>query len=263
MSGYWALVSAHLRTELQYRAAAIAGMVTQLVFGLIIVGIYRAFYSSAVSPQPMALRDVITYVWLGQALLRMLPWNVDRELRLLIRSGGVAYEMLRPLDLYSAWYCRALAWRAAPTLLRALPMVAIAMPLLGMQPPASLTAGLACAAAIGGALLLGCAITTLMNISLLWTVSGDGISQLVPVLVVVLSGMALPLPLFPAWAQPLLRVLPFAGLVDTPFRLYVGHLPVSQLPSLLAHQLAWSAALILLGRWVLARGLRRLVVQGG
>lgn len=263
MKGYWALISARFRTLLQYRAAALAGIFTQIVFGLIMVRVYEAFYRSTTAPQPMSLRDIITYVWLGQALLRMLPWNVDPDLRLLIRSGGVAYEMLRPLDLYAAWFCRALAWRTAPTLLRALPMATIALLFLDMQPPASAAAFFAWALTTVGALLLGCAITTLMNISLLWTVSGDGISQLVPVLVVILSGMEVPLPLFPSWAQGLLNVLPFRGLIDIPFRLYIGHLPVQELLELLAFQLGWTALFVGLGNWLLAKGQRRVVVQGG
>ena len=31
----------------------------------------------------------------------------------------------------------------------------------------------------------------------------------------------------------------------------------------LGHQLVWVAILVLIGRWVLSRGLRRLVMQGG
>ena len=72
-----------------------------------------------------------------------------------------------------------------------------------------------------------------------------------------------PLPLFPDWAQPILNALPFRGLVDVPFRLYSGHIPPGDILPLLAQQIGWALALIVLGRTVLARGTRRLVVQGG
>ena len=48
MKGYTALVSAHFRTLLQYRAAALAGLGTQLFWGLIRVMIFEAFYSANV-----------------------------------------------------------------------------------------------------------------------------------------------------------------------------------------------------------------------
>jgi ABC-2 type transport system permease protein len=263
LRAYASLIGARFRMLLQYRAAAVAGVGTQLFFGLIFVMVYEAFYRSSKAPQPMTYGEVCTYLWLGQGMLAMLPWNVDPELRSMIRTGGVAYELLRPLDLYWLWYARALAWRTAPTLLRAVPLFTVALLFLGMQPPASPASFAAWVVATCGALVLGCAISVLMGISLLWTVSGDGVAQFVPALVVVLSGMNVPLPLFPAWARPILDFLPFRGLVDTPFRLYMGHIPPQQLPLLVLHQLAWTAVLILLGRWVLARGLRRLVIQGG
>lgn len=263
MRSYWALISARFRTLLQYRAAAVGGIVTQLFFGLILVMIYQAFYRSSSAPQPMSYAQVVTYTWLGQGFLRMIPWNVDGDIRAMVRSGAVAYELLRPVDLYNAWYCRALAWRTAPTLLRALPVFAIAALFLGLRPPATPAGGAAFLLAIVGALLLGCAITVLMDISLLWTTSDDGIALFLPAVVLVSSGMNVPLPLFPAWAQRVLYLLPFRGLVDVPFRLYVGSIPPGECLRLLAQQLAWTAALVLLGRWLLERGKRRLVVQGG
>ena len=263
MKPYIAVLGARFRILLQYRAAAIAGMGTQLFWGLIRVMIFEAFYRSGAGEQPMALPDVITYVWLGQALIALQPWGVEQDLRALIRSGNVAYEMLRPLDLYTFWYSRAVAQRTAPTILRCIPLLAISGLFLGLQPPVSWPAAGAWLVTTLGALVLSCAITSLLTISLLWTVSGEGVANLIGPAVILLSGMIIPLPLFPDWAQPVLNFLPFRGLLDVPFRLYMGHLPTNTLLPLLAHQFAWSAAFILLGRVALHRGLRRLVVQGG
>lgn len=263
MRAYWAVISARYRMLLQYRAAAVAGFATQVFWGLIKVMIFAAFYRASRGPQPMRYAEVVTYVWLGQAMLRMLPWDMDGDIRQKIRSGAVAYELLRPLDLYALWYARAVAWRTAPTTLRALPMFVLAMAFFGMQWPASVGSGLAWLAATAGALVLACAITTLLSVSLLWTVSGDGAARLIVAGVIFLSGMIVPLPLFPEWAQRVVNVLPFRGLVDLPFRLYVGHIPPAQVVAVLAHQLAWTLGLVAFGRWLLGRGKRRLVVQGG
>ena len=162
MSAYTALLSAQLRTLLQYRAAALAGLTTQLFFGFVIVMVYEAFYASASAPMPMTLREVTTYTWLGQAMLGLMPWYIDPEIRERIRTGGVAYELLRPADLYNMWFIRSAARRAAPTLLRALPIFAVAGLFLGLEPPPSAAAGLAWAGATFCALLLSSAITTLM-----------------------------------------------------------------------------------------------------
>jgi ABC-2 type transport system permease protein len=268
---YVAIVSARFRMLLQYRAAALGGLWTQLFFGLVFLGVYDAFYRSSTQTPPMSFPQVVSYVWLGQALWSMLPWNADAEVRAMVRSGDVAFELCRPVDLYSLWYARALAWRTAPTLLRAMPMcliVAFGLPLIGLEewrlaPPASFESGVAFAASIVCTLLLGCALTTLLNISLLWTLNGEGFVLLMTAMVTFFSGMIVPLPLFPDWAQPVLRALPFAGLVDLPFRVFTGHIPPRDVVWVLQHQLLWTAGLVLLGRWLLSRGMRRVVVQGG
>lgn len=263
MTPYRAILSARCRVLLQYRAAASAGFATQLFWGLMRVMIFTAFYHSTTTPQPMTLDETITYIWLGQAMLVFLPWNWDPEVAQMVRTGSVAYELLRPVDLYGLWYCRCVALRAAPALLRALPMFVVAGLFFGLQAPPSLASAGAFLAAMLGALLVGSAITTLLNLSLFWTISGEGVIRLLPSAVMLLSGLIVPLPLFPEWSQPILNALPFRGVMDVPFRLYLGHLPPQELPGLLAQQLVWALALVLLGRWLLSRGLRRVVVQGG
>jgi len=263
MRPYLALTSARIRVLLQYRAAALAGFGTQLFWGLIRVMIFEAFFASSTAPQPMTYTQTVTYLWLIQAMLLLIPWSVDGELRAMIRSGGVAYELLRPADLYWFWYSRALAGRVAPVLLRCIPMFIVAGLFFGLQPPASVGAAGAWLLATVGAVLLSCAITNLLAISLMWTVVGDGIMRVLGLLATLLSGSIVPLPFFPDWSQRILAFLPFAGIMDTPFRLYTGHIPADRVLAVVGHQLGWTAALVLVGRWLLSRGTRRLVVQGG
>jgi ABC-2 type transport system permease protein len=270
MRPYLAIVSARFRMLLQYRAAALAGLFTQIFFGFVLIMVYEAFYRSTAAPQPLAFSQLASYVWLGQALLAILPWNAEPEIRAMIRSGAVAYELCRPVDLYALWFARALAHRTAPTLLRAAPMAIfamLAMPALGLDewrlaPPAPL-AGLGFALALCAALALSCAISTLIHITLLWTIAGDGIVMLLTAIVSLCSGLLIPLPLFPKAVYAVLTWLPFAGVADLPYRVYTGSVPAAELGLVLARQLGWTLALIALGRWLVSRGLRRLVVQGG
>ncbi|MEH2243537.1 hypothetical protein [Nostoc sp.] len=69
-----------------------------------------------------------------------------------------------------------------------------------------------------GAILLSSALTMLLTVSMMWTLSGEGINSILPTLIIMFSGMIVPLPLFPEWSKPLLNALPFSGLVDQPFR---------------------------------------------
>ena len=154
MRPYAAVLSANVRTLLQYRAAAIAGFTTQIFWGFIRVMIFQAFFRSSTAAQPMTVDEVVTYIWLGQAFIMLLPWNRDNQIHALIRSGLVGYELLRPVDLYNLWFARSLAFRLAPTMLRAIPLLTLALLFFGMDPPDSPAAGVAFVLFLVGALLL-------------------------------------------------------------------------------------------------------------
>jgi ABC-2 type transport system permease protein len=263
VKAYRTIFVSRFLTLLQYRAAAVAGVATQLFFGLVRVMIYDGFYRSSSMPQPMTAEQVVTYIWLGQAMLMLVMLDVDRDVAAMIRTGNVAYEMTRPLDLYTVWYIRALSGRAAPLILRAVPIFIVAVPFLGLNPPASAVDGVLFFISLFNGLLLAAALVALMTISLLWTVSGEGIYRLAGPLVFFFSGLVIPLPLFPDWMQQLIAFLPFRALVDTPFRLYLGMLTGMAAVTALAHQIFWTVAFVLVGRAILTGHIRRLVVQGG
>jgi ABC-2 type transport system permease protein len=78
-----------------------------------------------------------------------------------------------------------------------------------------------------------------------------------------LGGVIVPLPMFPERLQTVLYALPFRGVVDLPFRTYSGDLsPRAALLGTVVSGL-WAIALVLLGRAIMARGLRRLRIHGG
>lgn len=270
-SPYKAVLGARFRTELQYRAAALAGFGTQCWWGVIKIMVFAAFYGSSTGDHPITLEQAITYTWLGQGLLALLPWTGDGDVQQAVRSGNIAYERLRPVDLYSFWFVRAVALRVAPTILRMTPMIilaAIVLPMVGLgdwalKPPSGWQAAGLFAISITMTIFLASAITVLINIAMLWTVSGYGLNNLAMPVVGIFSGMIVPLPLFPDWAQTILNVLPFRGLVDIPYRIYFADLRGLDAVLGIAHQIGWTIALVYFGHWLMGRGMKRMVVQGG
>ena len=267
---YQAVFKARFTLLLQYRAAAFAGFVTQCWWGGIKIMVLTAFFRGAAST-PMTLQQAIDYVWLGQAFLTLLPWSVDPEIARMVRSGDVAYERLRPLDAHAFWYARAVARRTATPLLRAVPMVLTAgvlFHLLGLSDwalsaPASAQAAALFLLSMVLVIALSSAIATLMDIATVAALSERGVNALVGPIVIVFSGSLVPLPLFPDWLQPALRLQPLAGLLDTPFRIYGGHFGGWNAFAALGRQAVWIVVLVLVGRLCMARVMARLQAQGG
>jgi ABC-2 type transport system permease protein len=271
LAPYLAVIATRFKALLQYRAVALAGFTTQLFWGFIRVMVFVAFFDSVSGPVPMTFSEVLVYIWLGQALYAMLPWSVDGDIATEIRTGAVAYDLLRPLNLYGYWFARTLAFRSAGPVLRMLPMLAftfLILPIVGLDEwalplPASGVSGVLFVVAVVGTLFLSTAFTTILHISLMWTISGEGFNRMMPGLVPVLAGVIVPLPLFPDWLQPYLYWQPFRSMADVPYRIYSGHIPVDAALFEIGLQWLWFVAIVGSGLWLLTRARRKLVIQGG
>ena len=267
---YRAVFRARFELLLQYRAAALAGFGTQCWWGAIKVMVFAAFLSGPV-PSPMTLPQTIDYIWLGQALLTMLPWSADPEIARMVRSGDVAYERLRPVDSYAYWFARAVARRTATPLLRAIPMVVVAglvLPSLGLgrwalSAPGGVAAAAMFALSIVLVVALASAFSVILDFLVVVSLSERGVNILVGPLAIVFSGNLIPLPLLPDWLQPAMRYQPFAGLMDFPLRIYSGHLAGGDALAALARQALWAVVLVAVGRALAAKAMARLETQGG
>jgi ABC-2 type transport system permease protein len=263
MKAYFAILYARMATLFQYRAAAFAGVATQIFWAVIKTMILTAFYAQTSTSQPITLVQAITFIWLGQALLALLPWNIDKELEAQVKNGNVSYELVRPLNLYSLWFARAFAIRTVPTIMRCIPVFMVAAMFFELSAPISWAASLAFGVSLVLGSLLSAAVTTLILISLFWTISGEGIQRLMPHIALLLSGLVVPLPLFPEWLQPFLSLQPLRGVIDIPSRLYTGVIPAQEAFYYLGFQLIWILILVGVGRWLMDRALRQIVIQGG
>jgi ABC-2 type transport system permease protein len=265
---YLSVLRARFQLMLQYRTAAWAGVATQFWFGAIRVMTLVAFYAGS-GHQPMNLPQVVTYIWLGQAFLAMLPWAADADIAIAVESGNVGYERLRPVDTYFLWFARALAWRVANTSLRAGPVFVLAgliLPLTAMAEwrwrlPASGTAAVLFAVSIALTALLSSAFTVLLNV-VVTAGRTPRVASFAMGFVNLFSGLVIPLALFPDWSQGFLLWQPFAGLADIPYRIYSGALSGTMAAEGLASQALWIVLLVLVGRVSLDHVMARIDMQG-
>ncbi|NVM87400.1 ABC-2 type transport system permease protein [Variovorax sp. SG517] len=271
---YIAAFASRFQQMLQYRTAALAGFATQCWWGGIKVMVFAAFYGHAATTgasTPMSLAQAITYTWLAQGLLVLLPWLGDPEVAQAVRTGAVAYDRLRPVDAYALWFARSAGWIAARVLPRVALMAAFAMvalPVLGLgewawQLPAGVAAGLAFVLSAVLALLLSTSMVMLLNVAATAALNERGISAVATPVVIVFSGNLLPLAMLPDAWQTALLLQPLAGLMDIPARLYFGQLQGWQAVGGLGLQAFWIAVLVALGHLAMGRTMRGLQVQGG
>jgi ABC-2 type transport system permease protein len=247
----------------QYRTAAIAGLTTQVFWGLMKIMILSAFYATTTSSQPLSLTQAITFIWLGQALLELLPWTIDKEIEAEIKTGNIAYQLTKPLDLYWHLFFRSLALRLAPTIWKIVPLFLFAALVYHLPAPVSIEAGIFFAISLFLSSLLSAAITTFFIITLFWTLSADGLQNLIAHFSILLSGLLIPLPLFPSCLQPFLNFQPLRGIVDIPARLYTGVITTEDGFYYLSFQVVWILVFIVFSRYLLRKAMKKFVIQGG
>lgn len=269
---YVAAFSSRFLLLLQYRAAAVAGFMTQCWWGAIKVMIYAAFYhaSPAAASAPITLAQTITYTWLAQGFLALTPWGADPDVGLAVRTGAVGYDRLRPVDTYFLWYARAAGWMTARALPRAALMFALAgvvLPLLGLDEwalstPPNITQALMFGLSLSLAITLSCAVVMLLNVAVTAALNDRWVNSVLSPFTIVLTGQLIPLSLYPDWMHRALFVQPFAGLVDIPFRVYSGNLSGASAWFGIVLQAFWTIALVLIGRVALERVMQRVEMQG-
>ena len=193
-------------------------------------------------------------------------WIRDNELFEMITNGNIAYELCRPCGIYGFWYAKLIAQRISSAMLRSLPILFIAF-LLPQPYPLILTPNMDTSFLFLAALTLGAlilvAISMFIYISVFVTMSPTGSLLLFSVAGEFFSGLVIPIPLMPTWVQNIANLLPFRWTVDFPFRVYSGQIPQDQALIGIIAQLIWLFVLLGLGKVLLDKAVRKVVVQGG
>jgi ABC-2 type transport system permease protein len=260
LAPYPQLMVAGYRRYASYRQATLAGLATNVVFGLLRAAVLAAVVTQRGTVAGYDLPASITYVWLGQGLITVVMLWGDQELARRVRTGDVVIDLGRPWDLQAAMLATDLGRAGHAVALRLLPPAAFGALLFPFRWPERPATWVLFAASVGLAVVVSFGIRFLLNASAFWLLDVRGVIAVWGVVGGVLSGLVLPLAWFPAWAQAVLRWTPFPALFQSPIDVFTER---GDAVGVLATQLVWAVLLLLAGRTVLARGAGRLVVQGG
>lgn len=267
MKAYFSFFKMRFFVGIQYRVAAIAGIITQLAFGFMYIMMYKSFYNSNPSVAPMEFSQLSTYIWLQQSFLILLVvWVLDEEIFDEISSGNVAYEITRPLDIYNMWFVKNMANRVTKTMFRLFPIIIIAMLLpkgYKFNYTNSLASFLLFLLSITIGLILVISYTMLIYIATFFTVSSVGIRIIMVMTADFLAGGFIPIPMLPEYIVKFINLTPFASIQNTPFRIYINDLSNNEAIKYILLQIFWTALFIFIGRIIMKKALKKVVVQGG
>jgi len=265
MKQYCSLFRIRFINGLQYRAAAAAGLLTQFAWGFMEILAFMAFYRANPAAFPMQFSHLVSYIWIQQAFLTLLmPWGNSGEAIESIVSGNIAYDLARPIDIYNRWFCETIADRVSKAVLRCAPVLTIAFflphPFTMTLPPSFLQFLMFIIS-----LILGLCVVTAFSI-LDFTSTFYTMSRYNAVFIItadLLAGGYVPLPFFPEPIRKALELTPFAAMQNRPLRIYSGDITGRDALTGIALQVFWFAVLLLAGKLLMRKSLKRVVSQGG
>ncbi|MER7487637.1 ABC-2 family transporter protein [Streptomyces sp. NPDC126497] len=260
---YLAVTVGGFRRYASYRVATAAGVFTNTVFGLILVYTYLALWEERPGLGGYDQAQAVTYVWLGQCLFATLAiqgGGAEKDLMERIRTGEIAVDLYRPVDLQLWWLAGDVGRAAFQLLGRGVVPFVVGSLFFRVALPAEAAAWAAFAVTLLLAAVVSFAIRYLAALGVFWLMDGRGVSQVLMITGVFFSGMVLPLNAFPGGLGDVVRVLPWAAQLQVPADVLMGETDVW---GAFAFQAAWAVVLLAAGRLVQSAATRRVVVQGG
>ncbi|WP_442933792.1 ABC transporter permease [Micromonospora sp. CPCC 205556] len=261
---FWAISRAGFRRYATYRQAAVAGVVTNSVFGFLRCYLLLAVAGTAGAVGGYDRAQLATFVWVGQGLLAVvLLWGWT-DLADRIRTGDIAVDLLRPVPPVTSYLATDLGRAGYAALARLVPPVLVGPLFFDVHLPTRWpTVPLFALSAVTAVVLcFGCRF--LVNASAYWLQDVRGPMILWTVGSGVLAGLYFPLRFLPEGLQWALWLgTPFPSLLQTPLDVLVERDPPGTQLGLVALQLCWTVAILVACHRVQRRAERRLVVQGG
>lgn len=263
---YAAVAARSFRRFSTYTAATLAGIFTNSVFGAIIAFTYIAVWRQNPDAGGYDVTDAVTYCWLAQAMIMTVAiWGGGSpdDLADRIRTGDVAVDLYRPVSFLGWWLAADLGRASYHLLTRGVAPTVVGALLFDLRFPAGPGTWLLFLLAVALAVVVSFGLRMLVACSAFWLLDQNGVRNLAMVFSTFLSGLVVPLVLFPGWTGDVVMTLPWAGFVQVPVDIWLGRRSGVDAVLGLVFQAGWSVVLLGLCRLVLRRAERKLVVQGG
>jgi ABC-2 type transport system permease protein len=263
LRGYGSLFRRSLQASFAYRSSTVTSLLTAAFMYAIPLLVWRQVYAQSPGSLAIPKQEMFTYLLLACCVNYALSMSVEFRVGQRIRDGLIATDLLKPVDFQVAQGVQCVS---DGLFNGCLGMVVFLCGYLALGPsifPASPISFCLFLVSFLLAFVLQYLICFVFVQGAFYTYSGYGIFAARGALHQTFSGMAAILDLYPPWLRGIGDFLPFQHTIYTPVSIYLGRFTPWASADLILDQLAWILGLFLLGRFLMARSLKQLEVQGG
>ena len=263
MKLFWELTKRSFKRQLTYRAATLAGLLTNFFFGIIRASILIALYDTRQSVAGISLQGAITYAALTQAVIAYLSFFNWTKIIDTVYTGDISSDLLKPMGYFRFWLAKDLGRAMVNFLLRGITVMVGYAIIFDLIFPSGGWQWLALGISLFLSWILNFSWQFLVNLSAFWTPNARGISRFFFIAMWFFSGFMMPLRYFPDWVIRISNLTPFPSMINTVVEIHLNVLQGPELIQAVLVQLGWTITLIGAGQLILRAGVRRLVIQGG
>lgn len=260
---YIELVKMWYRWASIYKVEYLLSIITNSLFILIYVQVWRVLYQSRQSVDGIQLEQMVTYSTMG--ILSMVIMRSDTEIYLMekIRNGDIIYDLARPYDFQLSLFARNVGTLFFGFLGQIIPCAIISFCLLGVDfsIPTNRLFAFLISWAFGFLIMFG--INFILGIFSFWVQEIWGLVTFKDSVFRLFSGATVPLWFFPGYLQIIADLLPFKAVVFWPLAIFIGAKSGEDTVTIILQQLVWIGVFWGIGKLMVDFMRRKLSVNGG
>jgi ABC-2 type transport system permease protein len=251
---------ASIRRYSTYRVATLGSILENCVVSMLWGYVLLAVVRTTGTVHGLAPKEALTFAFVSGSIEASFWVTAPTEIDERIKTGDVVTDIQRPLDFQLYWLSHEAGRVVLMYLTRGIAQLAFGALVLHVLLPHDPGALALFVVTLTLGFVISFAWRFIVGLTGFWLLDTRGAVSLSGAIVTFSSGALLPLALLPSSVGRGLRWLPFAGIVQTPFDAFTGNRSVV---GGIALQVVWAIVLLLVGRLMYRRALRRVVVQGG
>lgn len=263
MKKYVDYIGIGMKEHLVYPSAVWAKLLSGIIYLYLQFCIWSALFSSNSMKNPELDRlDTLRYIIVATIVSTIMECNVIEKVNAQIQSGNIATELIRPIGIKRMMFARHLGDTVVKILCYQLPLIVlvnvfVSLPLLCVR---QLGFGIL---SVLIAYLIQFFYALIIGLLAFWLIVTWPINMFLGAIHKLLSGVWIPVAMFPKTLCGISELLPFRAIYAIPVSILTGSMTVMEIWQSIGVQVLWLVTLCILAQIVWYMGRNKLLVQGG
>lgn len=260
---YITIIKVNIKNNFAYNWSIVFNTIVTIISVIIPVCLWKALYVNNIEK----CIYMINYSIMAQLLASFYSLQSSNKLCGSIRSGVIAYEMIRPIDYIVRLFFEDIGYIVVKLISVVLPMIIVSKLFFNLYVP-SITAIIMFLFSIFLSIIILFLIRIIVSMICFWAIEAWSLIILLDIVISFFSGRFLPGWIMPESIQAVMNYLPFIWIYQKPIQVYLAEIgeftgSSESFVYSLTIQLVWIFILYAVQHFLWSKAVKKLVIQGG